>query len=119
MFPAVPALLGGDPDQALLVAESERLQENRVDHTEDRGRRADAERQRQDRGDGKARRAAQAADGEAQVLDERLHGHSALRAAIGSTRAARRAGRPLATTATTASSRLMAAKVRGSRALIP
>ena len=46
-------------------------------------------------------------------------GHSHLKAAIGSTRDARRAGRNAATKATTASSEITANRVTGSKAEIP
>jgi hypothetical protein len=55
------------------IAVGERAQQHGVDHAEDRGGRADAERNRQDGGDGKGRLPAQAAHREREVAYERLH----------------------------------------------
>ena len=58
----------GGPDEAAGVAVRERVQEDRVDDGEDRGVRADAERESQHRGDGEAGVGAELTDSVAEVL---------------------------------------------------
>ena len=99
-----PRELRGQRNQPHLLAPSQRPQQDGVDHAEDGGGGADAQRQRQDRRGGEAGRAEKTSNGEAQVPEHGFHGHSARNAMAGSTRVARRAGSQLATTATETSS---------------
>ena len=60
--------------------ERQRPQQHRVDDAEDRGGGADAERERDDGGEREAGPAEEAAGGEAQVLEERVHGRGEVKA---------------------------------------
>src|SRR5207248_10713858 len=93
-----------DGDEAALVAPAERTKQDGVHDAEDRGRGADAERQRDHRRGSEALRAPEAAQRETEIPKQLIHEvHSVRRAAIGSIRVARRAGMPLAASATTPS----------------
>ena len=75
------------PSRAGVVV-GQRPQQHRVHDAEDGGRGADAERDRQDGGDGKRRLASQAAERKQNVADKRFHGIS--RSPIGMFHARRR-----------------------------
>ncbi len=66
-------LVSVDVHQLLRAIDGERAVEDRVDDAEDGAVDPDAERQGENRDDGEARRAAEAAKGVAGVLEERLH----------------------------------------------
>jgi hypothetical protein len=67
---AVAAVGVPDPDDPLGIAEGERLEQDAANHAEDRGVGADAERERQERGRGEARGAAQCAEAVAKILEQ-------------------------------------------------
>jgi hypothetical protein len=63
-----------DQDQSIRMVIRQRSKQNGVDHTENRGIRADADGERDNRNRGKTRIRAQSAEGVAKVLEESLHG---------------------------------------------
>src|SRR5439155_15051861 len=97
-WPTPPDL--ADQENALGVGEWERAEQHRIHHTEDRGRGADAEPERQHHGGRERRALAEGASREAETLEKGVHNYSARSAGTGSRRAARRAGPRLAGTAT-------------------
>ena len=79
------AVAAGDVGEAGGIAHRQALEQRRVDEAEDRGVGADAERQRQDDGDGEAGLAAQHPGGVAEIL-EHVRGQAATRGALGNRR---------------------------------
>ena len=59
--------------ELLLVLHAERAEDDRVDQRENGGVRADAKRERQNRGDGEARTGAQASKRDSQILEKAVH----------------------------------------------
>ena len=62
-----------EPDDAISIGEGERLEQNGVDHGENRRGGPDAERERRDGGDGEPRAANQSPQGMLQFLQDLLH----------------------------------------------
>src|SRR5204863_3346875 len=62
-----------DVVKVLRLGIRQRLQQHRVERAEDRGRGADAEREGGNRRQWKRRRATEAAEGEAKILEQRVH----------------------------------------------
>src|SRR6185437_4022652 len=93
--------------------------EQSVHHAEDRGVRANPQRERGKRDERKSRRAEQHACREAKVLPEDGHGYSLLRTVSGSTRDAQRAGTSVAAVATATKNTATLANVSGSVAVTP
>ena len=103
----------GQHEEAILLGEGQRPEQHAV-HDAEHGRvGTDGECQRQDPGGREPRTLAEGPDRVAEVGEESVH-HSYLRATIGSTFVARRAGRKHATSATSRSSAVTAPKVSAS-----
>lgn len=62
-----------DPDEPIGLVVRQGLEQDRVDHAEDRGRSADPEREREHRDDGEPGATAELSQGIAQVLDQIAH----------------------------------------------
>src|SRR5438876_1113001 len=107
-----------DLDEPVRSGVRQRLEQHGVDRAEDGRVGTGAEREGEHSDQREAGALGEGADGVAQVLEERVH-HSYLRATIGSTCAARRAGSQQASRATPANTAATPAKVSGSVALTP